>query len=445
MNPATRYVTVALILVLLAAAAGCGKSGADGQLKEEEKPVVVQVETLEPGALKDWLDMPGKIEAWREVTVSAEVGGLLEWRGVDEGDAVAAGQKLAVIDREGLELKVRQAELALDRSRIATEQAALAVRQAEATLRSARAAQVQAEAAAAQSREQQRKARALEEESRRDLERARALFEEKLAPRSQIDELEMSVEASSADLASAEEGVRAAVAGKERALANVAAAEAGLEAARESASAAHSQVKSAESALEEARLYLRRSTIASPIGGFVDRTFNERGELVKAQDPLFRIVQTRPVKAVFHLAEKDVPYLREGMEADVTVQALASEPLAGQVEMIGVTSDPATSTYPLEVKLENAEGLLRPGMLARLRLLRQGLDGALSIPVFAVVSENGASHVFVYEGGTARRRPVSTGIVDGDRVQVTAGLAAGEQVIVKGQRDLEDGQGVALP
>jgi len=58
---------------------------------------------------------------------------------------------------------------------------------------------------------------------------------------------------------------------------------------------------------------------------------------------------------------------------------------------------------------------------------------------------DGSSRAYVFEEGLARRREVVTGIVNADRVEVVSGLAPGDLLIVKGQRDLEDGQKVALP
>jgi membrane fusion protein (multidrug efflux system) len=109
-----------------------------------------------------------------------------------------------------------------------------------------------------------------------------------------------------------------------------------------------------------------------------------------------------------------------------------------------VAADPATSTYRLEVELSNPDGRLKSGMLAKLRILRRSVDGAITAPLFALMHGGGA-HAFVYENGVARRREVRLGIVDGERQQVLEGLAPGDLLIVKGQRDLEDGQRVSLP
>lgn len=434
------------VLVPIVLGAGCGRGGSGKEnLPEPERVVSVEVEEAAAGRVEDWLDLPGKIEPFREVTVSAEVEGILEDLRAEEGTEVTRGQTLAVIDRENLELRERQALLALEQARIGVGQARIGVEQARAAKESAAAGKRQAEATHAQAVELAKKAGALMEESTRDRDRGRALFDEQLAPRSRLEDLETAVEAAARDLASATEGVKASAAGVEVAAAAGETAAAGLKAAEERLALSLSMEKTAEASLDQARLFLRKSTIRSPLDGIVDLSSKEEGELVKAQDALMRIVQTQPVKAVFHLPEQDVPYLTVGMKAEVTVDALSPVPLAGSVAHVGVTSDPATSTYRLEVDLPNDDGSLKPGMLARLRLLRQGVDESVTAPVFAVITEGKDSFVMLYEEGVARRREVTTGIVDGNRVEITSGLEAGEFLIVKGQRALEDGQRVALP
>ena len=126
---------------------------------------------------------------------------------------------------------------------------------------------------------------------------------------------------------------------------------------------------------------------------------------MKGQDPLYRIVQLQPVLAVFHLPEKDVPYVEKGRDTKVLVKALSATPFVGRVSKVGVSSDPATSTYRLEVEMPNGERKLRPGMLARLSLLREEFDKAVSVPIFSVLSTVGEDVVFLYDNGVARRRP----------------------------------------
>ncbi len=446
MSQRTEVLSSAVLFTVAVLSTGCGNS--DSRVTEAEIPekvVNVELWTVVPGRIEGWIDLPGKLEPDREVTVGAEVDGVLEWIGTDKGERVTKGQKLAVIDRENLELTYRQAELALEQARISAERVRIGVEQAELTVEGARSSTSEAAARVAQAVELERKARAVRDQAARERDRIEALFSEQLAPRSRRDDLEAALEIASADLSSAIEGVKAARAGLVVLDTGSSAAETALKAAREELSFALSQVKTAEANFRQARLFLDRSTIQAPLGGTVETSFFELGELVNANDPLFRIVRLEPIVAVFPLPEKDVSFLRTGMEAAVTVGSLSPQPFTGTVRFLGVTSDPATNTYRLEVELRNAERILKPGMLARLSLLRQAFDDAVAVPLYAVVNEEGGSQVFVYEEGLARRRRVKTGIIDGDRVQITDGLSPGERLIVKGQRDLEDGQKVAAP
>ena len=97
--PAVRTAAPALAVALLLGACGGGEKKGSGE--QEQRAVAVAVEEAAPRRIEDWLELPGKIEAYKDVTVSAEVGGVLDSLLVDEGVAVARGEKMAVIDREG--------------------------------------------------------------------------------------------------------------------------------------------------------------------------------------------------------------------------------------------------------------------------------------------------------------------------------------------------------
>jgi RND family efflux transporter MFP subunit len=407
---------VVVLLVAVAAASGCGGKPA-APPAVAERVTRVEVVKLEPARIEDWLDLPGELEAEQVVTVGAEVGGRLEWRGPKEGDRVRKGERLALVNRERLALAERQAALALEQASRAAERAGIGVDQART--------------AAAQALEQQKKSRAVREKALADRARAKSLTEEKLAPNSYLESVETALTSADADLATVDGSVQAAAAAVEAAAADHA--------------AARSRIESAAAGLEETRLWLRKSEVLSPIDGTVSHTYLEQGEIAEMNKPLFTLVATARVKAVFPLPERDAALFTKGMPAAVTVASIAPEPIAGKVSLVGVAADRATSTYRLEVDLPNAAGRLKPGMLAKLRILRTFADGAVAVPLFAVMRGNGGMHVFVYDNGTARRREVTAGIIDGDRQQIIKGLAPGDLLIVKGQRELEDGQKVSLP
>src|SRR5512139_3005990 len=103
-----------IALAALLAVGGCHGTESAPPAAAPERVTRVEVLKLEPARVEDWLDLPGSIEPEQEVTVGAEVGGLLEWRGPKEGDRVAKGARLALVDRERLALAEWQAALALE-------------------------------------------------------------------------------------------------------------------------------------------------------------------------------------------------------------------------------------------------------------------------------------------------------------------------------------------
>ncbi len=413
----TRCRRIGVVLVALAVVAGCGGKQSSAPAAAPDRVTRVEVVKLEPARIEDWLDLPGAVEAGQVVTVGAEVGGRLEWRGPKEGDRVRQGERLALVNREQLLLAQRQAELALEQATRGEERARIGVDQART--------------AAVQAAEQQKKLRAVREKALADRDRARTLTEEKLAPRTHLEGFETALAAADADLATAAGSVQAAAAAVEAAAADLA--------------GGRSRVESAAAALEEARLWLRKSETLSPIDGSVSQTFHEQGEIVEVNKPLFTLVATARVKAVFALPERDVALFEKGAAAAVIVASLSPDPVPGEVTLLGVAADPATSTYRLEVELPNPDGALKAGMLAKLRMLRRHVDGAVAVPLFSLMHGSGGAHAFIYDNGVARRREVGVGIIDGERQQILDGLAPGELLIVKGQRDLEDGQKVSLP
>jgi len=140
--------------------------------------------------------------------------------------------------------------------------------------------------------------------------------------------------------------------------------------------------------------------------------------------------------------EQDILRFEAGDPVDLTLEALGGDGRAGSIYRIATTADMLTRTFQVEVAVDNADGLLKPGMTVRARLLRGRFEDAIAAPLFAVMAVENQHFVAVEEEGIARLRQVKLGRTQGDRVHVTEGLAAGERLIVTGQRDLRDGDAV---
>lgn len=202
----------------------------------------------------------------------------------------------------------------------------------------------------------------------------------------------------------------------------------------------------AEAQAASARLALEKSKLGAPWPGTVAVRRVEVGDYVSPGQPLFELLDLRRIKAVASAAAADVPYLHPGLPAEVRLDVFPGEVFAGTVRRLGAELDPATRTLEVEVELDNADGRLVPGMDAELVLPRRVLPAAVLVPLAALVEQETSKAVYVVDGPPgeerAERREVVLGPVLEDQVVIESGLAAGEAVILEGQRLVSSGQRV---
>lgn len=197
-------------------------------------------------------------------------------------------------------------------------------------------------------------------------------------------------------------------------------------------------------AVQTAEAELAKTDVFSPIDGVLDDKAVEVGEFMAPGSVLGDLVDTSRIKVIVPVPEKDVVYVRPGMAMTVVIDALGFAESKGEVIFVKQVADPDTLTFAVHLAVVNPEGRIRPGMIARAMLVRQQLDDAIGVPLFAVMRRVDGYHVFVEQNGVARRRDVTLGFPDEGRWQVASGLKAGDRLIVRGQRDLVDGDLVTV-
>ena len=212
------------------------------------------------------------------------------------------------------------------------------------------------------------------------------------------------------------------------------------------------QFEQSKSRLEELRINLANTVIASPVEGFVGKRFLDPGASVSPNQPVASVVDIRTVRMVANLVEKDFRRIAAGTPAAVEVDAFPGEKFAGRVSRVAPVFDPSTRTAEMEIEVPNPGYRLKPGMYARVQLTVDTRPNALTVPSNAVVDFDGKRGVFVAaprEGGqgqqqgppvmTAQFKPVQTGISDGTQVEIVAGLNDGARVVTTGSTALKDG------
>lgn len=170
--------------------------------------------------------------------------------------------------------------------------------------------------------------------------------------------------------------------------------------------------------------------------GVVTSILVSEGETVSTGKPLVWIADTAEVKVVFEAGSHQALSLQPGQRATWT----SPEGLErhGQVSQLDLMADPDTHLLEGEVRFENADGRLVPGLLVSFRVrTNQRLD-ALLVPAACLVSEDGQDAVWV-AGDTATLVPVELGLRTADQVEITAGLREGQRVVRHGQTLLTEG------
>lgn len=245
-------------------------------------------------------------------------------------------------------------------------------------------------------------------------------------------------------------------------------------------------VESAEAALAAAQsnagalaTRLGETRIESPIDGWVSARRLDPGALVgpsSGSGAILTIQRMDVLRAFVPVNERDVARLRTGQDAHLTLDALPGRTIAGKVVRISPGLDPTSRTVEAEVQVQNADGLLRPGMYGRAAIVTEVHPRAVVIPITAAQLTGGRFFAFVVgpddaapgaAGGAAkglarpaaapagksgagpaelpgelarvRRVALEIGVDGGDWLEVTGGLAPGDELVTAGIDVLSDG------
>jgi len=182
----------------------------------------------------------------------------------------------------------------------------------------------------------------------------------------------------------------------------------------------------------------------SPITGIINHLYADVGEFIDTGKPIADIVNINRIKINVRVPELDIRFVLEGQTTPLKIDAFPERELSGKVDFVAFKADPATKTFLVRTLIDNPFGDIRPGMIARVAFVRRVITDALVAPLFALVDKGGERLLFIEKDGVAQSRTVSIGVIDGDRVQITSGLNAGDHLIVKGHTEVEDGIKVSV-
>jgi HlyD family secretion protein len=337
----------------------------------------------------------GQIDAQRKVDLSANVMGQIVNLAVREGDVVKKGDFLLQIDQKQLAASAQGAE--------ASMRALFSDRDS---------------------------ARATLAEAQLTYERARSNVEQRISPQADLDRARASLDSARANVRAIEQRI-------EQSRANVAAA----------------------------RDTLSKTTMTAPMGGIITALPVEEGEVAvigTMNNPgtkLLTIADMSVVEAVMEVDETDVPNVKVGQRATVTVDAYPNKTFEGVVTevgsspMVNSTGGAEAINFEVKIQLTNPPAGIRPGFSASADIITGTRLKSLAIPIQALVVREkptktpGAKAVeeegvYLHKDGKAQFVAVTTGLAGDSNIEIVRGLSEGQQIVTgpfRALRDIKDG------
>lgn len=188
-----------------------------------------------------------------------------------------------------------------------------------------------------------------------------------------------------------------------------------------------------------AQLKLDYTQVKAPIKGVVSMRHIKVGNMVKVDQPTFKITDFDPLLAVLHVPEREMSKLQAGFPAKIAPDALNDLEFQGKILRISPIVDARTGTFKVTVEVNDRTRKLKPGMFARVRIVYDTHENVLLVPKDAVLTEDSETWVFLVKDREVTKNEVQIGYVNTAHMEVLSGLDIGDTVVTTGLGSLKDG------
>jgi len=360
--------------------------------------VDVRTTTVQRIAVQRQIDLSGNLVSNDQVKISTEVAGTVLEANIEIGQEVRAGQVLIKLDERELQFARDRAESAL--------------RQTEAQLGidSAKPLVVPPDEQIASVRT----AIANRDDAKTKYLQAQELVRKGLIPKADLDTNETRLKVTEATLQSALESIRSLKA----------------------------SLQDRRAAVQLAQKKIEDSTVRSPVNGVISERLVQRGEFVRENTQIATIVQLNPLQLRTAVQEKFSSLIQPGLPVQFAVEPFPGQVFTGRIANISPSIDQGTRTFPVEVRVENANRKLKPGFFAKGVILTGRDSNVMAVPEDAVSTLAGVSSVFVIANGIVRQQSVTLGAHEGKFLEILDGLQGNEMLAVSNLNQLVTGTAV---
>ncbi len=419
-----RLIVVITVLVFSFACSG-SKAETDNRTQPSENAdavVSVTVDKVVSREVPAYIQSTGSLAAEETSNIASKTAGKVNNIYVNVGDFVARGSLVAKLDDNDARLRVAEAEANV-------KQAQAGVRQAEARLGLSPNATFNSSAIP-------------------EVRVANANYEQTLAELRQAEANEKRyrelVETGDVAMITYEQYRT----NRDTARARVNAAKQTLEAAANAARQNNQAIISAQAAVEAARTQVAtaRQAIAdteirAPFSGFISERQTAVGEFVTSSSVVATILRTNPIKVQMQIAEADIPFISIGRGVSIQVDAYKDRSFGGVVTAVNPAVDPVSRSAVVEAQVENNDNVLRAGMFATARIVREGGNIGIFVPKSAVYNDQATQsyRVFVIQENIAKLRVVQLGTEEGEYIQIQSGVNPDETIATSNLAQLYEG------
>ena len=199
-----------------------------------------------------------------------------------------------------------------------------------------------------------------------------------------------------------------------------------------------------EATVEGVENDIGKCTITAPFEGRITEEYTEVGQWLTEGDRVVSILQLDYVKVKIPVPEKYIQNLKIGNKCDVTFSALGGLTKTGKIIHIVPQADARGRTFPVYVKLDNMDEMIKSGMFAEATFEIGPLLSAIMILKDGIVRRAGGKLIFLAVEGKAVVAPVQTGIVYKNLIQIIGEVKPGGDVIIRGNERLRNGQDIQV-
>ena len=209
----------------------------------------------------------------------------------------------------------------------------------------------------------------------------------------------------------------------------------------------YDEVKTAYEAAKVSYQFLLDNTeLKAPFNGVISGKYFEDGENFSGapntragKSAIVTIVKINKLKALVGISASYFPQIKKGMKAIINSDIYPNETFTGEIYNIYPTIDNATKTFTVEVKINNPDLKLRPGMFSKIQL-NLGEGKGILVPTIALLKQTGTNdmYLFLNKNNVSVKQHVLTGRLFDDKTEILEGINDGDEIIVKGQNKLKN-------